>query len=173
MMMLSMAVGIGVLFYATGGKGPAMLSVLTQPPAKTQPAPGQTAEEFQNATAAAVSQAAEQAGERMVQIQGKWYKYRADNRYVIDGVPTFHVPKKIAPKAEPVRAVAANPQVHVAAPAGTANLEKSQALIKMAGENPMKIYTPEGFKALKDGLDALKSSSAEQNKALEALMKEH
>src|SRR5688500_13022203 len=29
---------------------------------------------------------------RMVQIHGKWYAYRADNTYMINGIPTLFIP---------------------------------------------------------------------------------
>lgn len=124
-------------------------------------------------TAAAANSPAE---EQLVQIQGKWHKYRADNRYVIDGVPTFHIAKK-----RPVVEVALNetktpgrlPALTPASvPTTSKEMKTSQELLKMVGENPMMAYTPEGFQTLKAGLDALKSSNADRKKTLEALSRE-
>jgi hypothetical protein len=105
--------------------------------------------------------------ERMVQIHGKWYKYRPDNTYMINGVPTLHIAKIRELKPKPRKEAETG-----AAQAGDSNVEKSQRLAKMAGENPLNVYTPDGMKALKDGIEAAQKSAAERKKALEAHTKE-
>lgn len=107
---------------------------------------------------------------RMVQIQGKWYPYRADNKYMIDGVPTFHLPSKIK-DVEPVAQMTppAQPAAAVAVPS---NLQKSQKLIQMASDNPISVYTPDGFRALQEGIEAAKETAAERRNILEALSHE-
>ena len=150
-----MLLGAGLMFYITSGQGK---NILVGLPSLTPPAQH---DEVDTATSVEDSEPDESA-QYMVKINGKWHKYRADNTYIVDGVPTLHIAKK-PPVAETPAKV----------PTTNVNLEKSQKLAKMAGENPLSVYTPEGFQALKDGLEAAKSSAAERKKALEELSKEH
>ncbi len=93
--------------------------------------------------------------DRYVQIHGKWHKYRPDNRYVIDGVPTYYATKKH--------------EVQKGKPTKNANFERSQKLARQASENPLAVYTPTGMKTLKEGLDAVQNNAAERKKAIEEL----
>lgn len=154
----SMLLGAGLMFYITSGQGK---NVLANMPSLNTGNPSLT-----NNTED--GEPDENPAEHMVRIDGKWYKYRADNTYMIDGVPTLHIAKKPESVAAPSKSSATTTTDSNA----NTNLEKSQKLAKMAGENPLSVYTPEGFQALKDGLEAATSSANERKKALEELSKE-
>jgi hypothetical protein len=157
----SMLLGAGLMFYITSGQGK---NVLAGMPSLNTGNPSST-----NTHGAGESTAAQdeddEPTQHMVQIHGKWYRYRADNTYMIDGVPTLHITKK----PEVAKAPSKNATTTALANKPNANLEKSQKLAKMAGENPLSVYTPEGFQALKDGLEAATNSANERKKALEEL----
>ena len=92
---------------------------------------------------------------RMVQIHGKWYEHRADNTYLIDGVPTLFIPQKSEAAAPPA-----------VAPAKTPTRKTSSV------ENPARVYTPTGFAELQSGLETAKNAAAERAKALEEFSRE-
>ncbi len=178
-LLVSTILSAALMFYISGGsKG---LSSLV-PAAPRAPNSESQTEEAKSATTDEAQLGAESGtepepeAEQLVQIQGKWHKYRADNRYVIDGIPTFHIAKK-------------RPAIEVRKPAsvalntsGTANggdgsrddknMEKSRRLMKIVSDNPLQVYTPDGFASLKTGLDALKNSNAERKKVLEEISRE-
>lgn len=154
-MFFSMLLGAGLALYFTSGAGKNAFAGL----------PSIKMENFLPAKTAGPAEDGSEPTKHMVQIEGKWYPYRADNTYMIDGVPTLHIAKKpVATKAP-----SENSATPTADSKPNTNLEKSQRLAKMAGENPLSVYTPEGFKALKDGLEAATKSASERKQALEAL----
>lgn len=90
---------------------------------------------------------------RQIQIHGKWYEYRADNRYLIDGVPTFYIPGSLEIQS---------------------HSEKEAQPKKMRMLEPMdphiwKVYTPSGFLALKENLEAAKEFQVEHYRSLNEL----
>lgn len=98
--------------------------------------------------------------EDMVRIQGKWYKYRADNRYLVDGVPTLHIAKK------PVSRGAEKIESSTPAPSSTEG--EPETLARMAEKNPLAVYTPKGMQVFRDGLRATQERAAERKKTLDA-----
>jgi len=184
-MFFSLMVSVGAIFYLTSG-GPQPSAAVFQPAHSPiedieemdQEHPQEVARETQPPLPPQKENAPEK---RQVQIHGKWYDYRPDNRYMIDGVVTYHVPKKIEHREQsPVQVVQAKAQpsavpVAAAAKATAKSREsraKSERLLKMANDSPLSVYTPSGFQVLKEGLDAARSASHERAKALEALSNE-
>lgn len=102
---------------------------------------------------------------RMVQIHGKWYKYRSDNSYLIDGIPTLFIPQVRAEK------LAAKTPVRVHSDSAIRSA-KSRQLLEAAEKNPLKVYSPDGFRNLKEGVEAVEHSHYHRAQAIEEAAKD-
>lgn len=99
---------------------------------------------------------------KYVWIDSKWYYYNTDHVYVINSVPTLFIHNK-KPYPEPKQADAGNPVF---------DYDALRALNTMIAQNPLQVYTPEGFKTLVNGVHAAQTGAAAQKTALEKTLEE-